>query len=167
MNLVLMGVAGSGKTTVGQKLAAALGGSWRFADADDFHPPANIDKMSSGLPLEDADRWPWLDALRGHLDACAVRGEFVVLACSALKAAYRRQLAAARGGTRMIYLRGDPAAFRRRLRARTGHYLKADLLDSQFAALEEPEPAAALIIDATQPTDEIVGRIIAELSKRQ
>jgi gluconokinase len=166
MHRILMGVAGSGKSTVGRALAAALGGSWRFDDADDFHPPANIHKMSRGVPLEDADRWPWLDALRDHLDACSARGGSVVLACSALKASYRRRLAEARGGTRVIYLQGDPATFRSRLRARTEHYMKADLLDSQFAALEEPEPGAALIIDATLPTDEIVRRIGAEMPKR-
>ena len=163
MNLVLMGVAGSGKTTVGRKLAAALGDPWRFADADDFHPPANVDKMSRGVPLDDADRWPWLDALRAHLDACAARGASVVLACSALKESYRHRLAAGRAPARFVYLKGDPAEFRARLLARPDHYMKAGLLDSQFAALEEPAPGAALVIDATLSADEIVARIIKTL----
>jgi len=163
MNLILMGVAGSGKTTVGRQLAAALGRGWRFDDADDFHPAANVAKMSRGVPLDDADRWPWLDALRVHLDACAARGESVVLACSALKESYRRRLAAARAPTRLVYLRGDPATFQARLRARQDHYMKADLLDSQFAALEAPGPDAALVVDGTLAPSEIVARIVAEL----
>ncbi len=163
MNLILTGVAGSGKTTIGRKLAAALGGAWRFADADDFHPRANVAKMSRGVPLDDADRWPWLDALRDHLDACAARGESVVLACSALKDSYRRRLATARAPVRFIFLRGDAATFRARLRSRPDHYMKADLLDSQFAALEEPRPDTALIIEATLAPDEIVARITTAL----
>jgi len=163
MTIVVMGVAGSGKTTVGRRLAAALGGAWRFADADDFHPPANVAKMSSGVPLDDADRRPWLDALRVHLDACAVRNESVVLACSALKESYRRRLAAARGPVRFVYLKGAPAELRARLTGRQGHYLKADLLDSQFAALEEPAPGAALVVEAALAPDEIVRRIVAAL----
>jgi gluconokinase len=167
MNLILMGVAGSGKTAVGRKLAAALGGRWRFDDADDFHPPANIEKMSRGVPLDDADRWPWLEAIRVHLDACAARGESVVLACSALKESYRRRLAAARAPTRFVYLRGDPATFRDRLHARPDHYMKAGLLDSQFAALEEPAPGTALVIDAALAPDAIVDRIVGDYRLRQ
>ena len=165
MNLILMGVAGSGKTTVGEKLAPALGPGWRFDDADDFHPAANVEKMRRGIPLEDADRWPWLDALRAHLDACASRGESVVLACSALKEPYRRRLALARGPSRFIHLRADPATLRRRLAARRDHYMAADLLDSQLATLEEPAPGAALIVDATRAPDDIVRRIVAALSE--
>ncbi len=166
MNLVIMGVAGSGKTTVGRKLAAALGGAWRFADADDFHPRANIDKMSRSVPLDDADRWPWLDALQAHLDACSTRGESVVLACSALKESYRRRLAAARAPTRFVYLRGDAASFRARLHAREDHYMKADLLDSQFAALEEPGPDSAQVVDAMLAPEVIVARIAAALPEK-
>ncbi len=165
MNIILMGVAGSGKTTVGTKLAAALGEPWRFADADDFHPRANIEKMGRGVPLDDADRWPWLDRLTAHLDACAARGESVVLACSALKESYRRRLAAARGPVRFVYLKAAPAELRARLKGRQGHYLKADLLDSQLAALEEPAPGAALVVDASLAPDVIVARIIQALAK--
>jgi gluconokinase len=163
MNLVLMGVAGSGKTTVGRKLAARLGRRWRFCDADDFHSPANIEKMRHGVPLTDVDRAPWLDALGAHLAACAARGESVVLACSALKEAYRRRLAPASGAAHFVYLKSDFAAILARLQNRRGHYLKAALLRSQFAALEEPAPGAALVIDAALPPDEIVARILAEL----
>jgi gluconokinase len=166
MNLVLMGVAGSGKTTVGRRLAARLGGRWRFDDADDFHPPTNIDKMSRGIPLTDADRAPWLDALGAHLAACAARGEPVVLACSALKEAYRRRLATASGATHFVYLKSDFAAILARLQNRRHHYLKAALLRSQFAALEEPAPGTALVVDAALPPDEIVARILAELEGR-
>ena len=135
MNIVLMGVAGSGKTTVGKRLAARLGGRWRFCDADDFHAPANIEKMRRGRPLTDADRAPWLAALGAHLRACASQGESVVLACSALKEAYRRQLAAASEITRFVYLQTDFAAIHARLQRRRRHYMKADLLRSQFDAL--------------------------------
>jgi gluconokinase len=164
MNLVLMGVAGSGKTTVGRKLAARLGGGWRFDDADDFHPPANIGKMGRGIPLSAADRTPWLDALRAHLAACATRGESVVLACSALKKAYRRRLAAPGGSTRFIYLQGDFATFLPRLQRRPDHYMKATMLRSQFEALEEPAPGTALVIAAALPPDDIVARILQHLA---
>lgn len=163
MNLILMGVAGSGKTTIGRKLAARLGRDWRFDDADNFHRRANIEKMGAGIPLDDADRAPWLDALRAHLDACAKRGESVVLACSALKKDYRHALAAARSPTQFAYLRGDFPTLFARLRSRRGHYMKEAMLRSQFEALEEPAPGDALVIDASQSPDEIVDRIVAEL----
>lgn len=162
MNLILMGVAGSGKTTIGQKLAARLGGGWRFGDADDFHPPSSIKKMSRGLPLEDADRQPWLESLRAHLDASFARGESVVLACSALKKAYRRTLAGTRGPTFFVYLKGDVDTIQARLRTRQDHYLKETLLRSQFETLEEPMPGTALVVDATLPPDEIVARILRD-----
>jgi gluconokinase len=162
MNIILIGVAGSGKTTIGEKLAARLGGNWRFDDADHFHPPANIAKMSRGVPLDDAARAPWLEALRAHLGASAVRGEHVILACSALKESYRRQLADTPGPTRFVYLKSSFAILRRRLRTRRGHYMKATLLRSQFEALEEPAPETALVIDATLAPDEIVRRILQD-----
>lgn len=163
MNLVLMGVAGSGKTTIGRRLARRLGKPWRFYDADRFHPPANIEKMSRGVPLDDADRAPWLKALRAHLDARAARGENAILACSALKETYRRKLAGADGATRFIHLRGDYAAILARLRGRRRHYFKEDMLRGQFDAMEEPAPGAALVIDATLSPAEIVERILREL----
>ncbi len=167
MNIVLMGVSGSGKTTAGKKLAAALGGAWHFADADDFHPPANVAKMGAGIALDDADRRPWLDALRSHLDACAANGESVILACSALKAAYRERLSPASGRTVFVYLRADPRTLRNRLRQRRGHYMKADLLDSQLATLEEPVSGSAVVVDATLPPDKVVTQIVASLDLHQ
>lgn len=163
MNIILMGVAGSGKTTVGEKLAARLGGNWRFSDADQFHSAASVEKMSRGLPLDDADRAPWLAALRAHLDGGAARGQQVILACSALKEAYRRQLAGTAGSTRFVYLKGDFATIRVRLRDRHGHYLKERMLRSQFDTLEEPAPDAAFVVAAALPPDEIVARVVKEL----
>lgn len=162
MNIILLGVAGSGKTTVGEKLAARLGGGWRFSDADQFHSAASIEKMSRGVPLDDADRAPWLAALRAHLDACAARGQQVILTCSALKEAYRRQLAGSRDSTRLVYLKGDFDTILARLRGRQGHYLKETMLRSQFDTLEEPAPDAALVVDAALPADEIVAQILRE-----
>jgi gluconokinase len=141
MNIILIGVAGSGKTTIGEKLAARLGGNWRF---------------------DDADRAPWLDVLHSHLGASAARGEHVILACSALKASYRHKLADTPGPTRFVYLKGGFETMRGRLRARRGHYLKETLLRSQFEALEEPAPEAVLVIDASLAPDEIVKRILQD-----
>lgn len=163
MNLIVMGVAGSGKTTVGRRLAARLGAPWRFVEGDDFHPPANRAKMGRGVPLDDADRSPWLDALRARLDAGAARGESVVLACSALKETYRRRLAAPGGDTRFVYLKAELASLEPRLRRRRGHYMKAAMLRSQFETLEAPEPGTALVVDADLAPDDIVDRIAAGL----
>ena len=163
MNIIVLGVAGSGKTTVGRKLAARLGGNWRFVDADAFHPAANVGKMGRGVPLDDADRVPWLAALAAHLDACAARGQQVVLACSALKEAYRRRLAVSREATRFVLLKTDVATLEARLRRRRSHYMKAAMLPSQLAALEIPAPGAAVVIDAALPPREIVGRILQGL----
>ncbi len=161
MNIVIMGVAGCGKTTVGQQLAVRLGGPWRFVEGDDFHPAANIAKMTRGEPLTDADRAPWLEALRAHLAACGKRGESVILACSALKEVYRRRLAAGRGTTRFVYLRGNFATLQARLRRRRGHYMKAAMLRSQIETLEEPAPGTALAIDAALPPRAIVDHIVS------
>ena len=154
MVLVLMGVAGSGKTTVGRRLAEELG--WTFYDADDFHTPSNVGKMSRGVPLDDADRAPWLDALGGLVRDCLGRGESAVLACSALKESYRRRLLCD-GRVRLVYLRGDYELVRDRLEGRRGHYMKPGMLDSQFAALEEPGPETHF--DISPPPEEIVRAI--------
>jgi gluconokinase len=159
MIIVLMGVSGSGKTTVGQELANRLG--WKLLDADDYHPPANIEKMSRGVPLEDADRWPWLDRLNGMMREADARGESTLLACSALKARYRERLGAGLGDVRWVYLKGDFALIESRLLARKGHYMKAGLLQSQFAALEEP--GDALVIDIAEAPAQIAARLAKQL----
>jgi len=159
MVVVLMGVSGVGKTEVGTRLARALGGE--FAEGDDYHPPANIAKMRSGVPLDDADREPWLETLSREIGAWLDAGKTVVLACSALKQRYRDILKAGRPGVRFVYLKGDPALIRERLAGRRGHYMPASLLDSQLAALEEPTDAITVSVAGTP--DEIVAEIVAAL----
>ena len=154
MLIVLMGVAGSGKTTVGRALAAELG--WKFYDADDFHPPANVAKMARGVPLDDADRLPWLEALQALVRACLERGESAVLACSALKAFYRAHLLLD-ARVKLVYLKGNFDLIQKRLANRQGHFMSAAMLDSQFAALEEPE--ASTHYDASRPPAELVREI--------
>lgn len=136
MIVVVMGVSGSGKTTVGELLSKRLG--WPLLDADDFHPAGNIEKMRSGIPLTDEDRWPWLDRLNGLLREKDLNGESALLACSALKQKYRDRLAAGLKDPRWVYLKGSFELIEARLKARKGHYMKAGLLESQFATLEEP-----------------------------
>jgi gluconokinase len=142
MVVVLMGVTGSGKTTVGRALAQSLG--WAFYDADDYHPPANVAKMASGVPLTDNDRWPWLDRIADMLGRVQANGSHAVLACSALKQTYRDRIARA-GDVHFVYLKGDLATIEARLAARRHKYMPASLLPSQFATLEEP--ADALVVD--------------------
>ena len=154
MIILVMGVTGSGKTTVGKALAESV--HWQFADADDFHSPANIAKMRAGIPLDDADRVPWLAALRMQIDNWLRAGTNAVLACSALKHAYREQLVAS-SEVRVVYLRGSRELIAKRLKERHGHYMDPNLLPSQFATLEEPRDALAVDVDAS--VDEIVGRI--------
>jgi len=150
-----MGVAGSGKTTVGRALAESLG--WRFTDADDFHPPANVAKMSAGIPLTDEDRAPWLAAVRAHIDArLAARGN-TVLACSALKSAYRDFLITDPGCIKTIHLNGPTALLQERLHLRQSHFAKADLLESQLQTLEPP--ANALTMDISASPDVLASRI--------
>jgi carbohydrate kinase (thermoresistant glucokinase family) len=138
MIVVVMGVSGSGKSTVGGALAEALGA--KFLDADDFHPPANVAKMTAGVPLTDDDRWPWLDRVVDALRAAVRERRDVVLACSALRQAYRERLAAA-GDVRFVHLRGDLPTIAERLAARRHRYMPASLLASQFATLEPPRDA--------------------------
>jgi gluconokinase len=150
-----MGVSGSGKTEIGTRLAEALGGT--FVEGDDYHPPANVAKMRSGVPLDDADRQPWLERLSREIGAWLDAGKTVVLACSALKQRYRDILKAGRPGVRFVHLKGDEALIRKRLDKRRGHYMPASLLESQFAALEEAGDAITVGIDA--PPDAIVAEI--------
>jgi len=146
MLLILMGVSGSGKTTVGLALSRALG--WPYFDADDYHPAGNVEKMRAGTPLTDADRWPWLDRLNELLRARQVRGESAILGCSALKQAYRDRLANGLEALRWVHLEGSFELIQSRLQARKGHYMPATLLQSQFATLEAPTDAVTLDIRA-------------------
>jgi gluconokinase len=135
--VIIFGVSGAGKTTIGKLLAAQLG--WQFYEADDFHPRSNIEKMRRGRPLTDEDRWPWLERLREQIALSLSAKENAVLACSALKRAYREHLRVS-GDVKFVFLRGDYALIAERLRHRRGHFMNPELLRSQFADLEEPEP---------------------------
>jgi gluconokinase len=159
MVIVVMGVSGSGKTTVGRLLADALGAE--FAEGDAYHPPANIEKMRRGIPLEDADRWPWLHTLAAQIGRWLAAGTTVVLTCSALKQRYRDVLAQGRPGVRFVHLHGEKALIRRRLDRRRGHYMPATLLDSQFAALEPP--GDAITVDVAGTPEAVAATIIGEL----
>jgi len=154
-----MGPAGSGKTTVGELLASQLG--WEFADGDSFHSPANIEKMSRGVPLDDHDRIPWLDAIRAAMEHWNAQRRNVVLACSALKKSYRERLLI-NSAVRLVYLKGTFDLLRQRLHARKGHYATEQILKSQFADLEEP--ADAITMDVAQSPEEIVAQIRKQLS---
>lgn len=160
MVLVVMGVAGSGKTTVGRALAAALG--CPFADADAFHPPENIAKMAAGQPLDDADRAPWLAAIRAWIDAHLARGECAVVTCSALKRRYRDVLRPDPTRVRFLYLCGSRELIASRLAAREGHFMKPRMLDSQLADLEPPEDA--LTLDIALPPEKLVAEIRRNLA---
>jgi len=153
-----MGVSGAGKTAIGEALATELG--WRFIDADDFHPEANVAKMAAGEPLDDPDRWPWLDRLNAMLRA----EEDAVLACSALKERYRARLAKGVGRVEWIYLKGDFDLIRSRLLQRQHRYMPASLLESQFAALEPP--ARAITVDVSADVATCVAAIAARLRAR-
>ena len=155
MIVVLMGVAGSGKTTIGSRLAEDLG--WRFVDADDFHSPENIRRMAAGQTLTDLDRQPWLARLRVEITNAIAAGENVALACSALKQASREQLAVEPRSVRFVYLRGSVELVRQRLRNRSGHFMREEMLASQFAALEEP--ADAVVVDIDERPRRIVEQI--------
>jgi len=154
-----MGPAGSGKTTVGELLAAQL--KWEFADGDNFHPPANVEKMSRGIPLHDEDRIPWLHAIRDAMLRWHTQGKNVVLACSALKQSYR-ELLLINSKVKLVYLKGSYELFRERLRARKGHYAGEQILPGQFADLEEP--VDAITIDAALPPQQIVAEIRQRLA---
>ena len=156
---IIMGVSGSGKTTVGKALASKLG--WDFYDADDFHPPENISKMENGVPLTDADRAPWLAALHHLIESCLKRNRPGVLACSALKESYRKELMAGTEDVQLVYLKGSYELIWSRMAARTDHYMKPEMLKSQFDALEEP--VDALAVDVSPSVDEIVQEILHQM----
>ena len=158
MIVLVMGVAGVGKTTIGEPLARALG--WRFLDADDYHPPENVAKMKAGIPLQDADRWPWLSRLNRELKDL----ENAVLACSALKQSYRERLAQGIPKFTVVYLYGSAKLIRARLESRQHHYMPAALLDSQLAALEPPERAIA--IDVAAPLEDCLSAILVAVRQQ-
>jgi gluconokinase len=164
--LILMGVAGSGKSTIAEGLAARLG--WRYEDGDTFHPASNITKMSAGIPLTDEDRWPWLQAIADEIDRACAAGERAVVACSALKRAYRNVLVHGRDDVRVVFLDGTKQLIAGRLSQRKGHFMPAGLLDSQFKTLERPgvdEPAVTVSIDASVTA--IVADIVRQLNLAQ
>jgi gluconokinase len=160
--LVVMGVSGSGKTTIADRLAHRLG--WTFEDGDRFHPASNVAKMSAGHPLTDEDRWPWLQAIADEIDRVGAAGEHAVIACSALKRAYRDILVHGRSDVRIVYLEGTQELIAKRLAQRKGHFMPSGLLASQFKTLEPPGPEenpVTVSIDAS--VDAIVDDIIRQL----
>ena len=162
MIVIIFGVSGAGKTTVGKLLARELG--WRFIEADDFHSAANIEKMRNGHPLTDEDRWPWLDCLRKQIEQLLPARENAVLACSALKRAYRDRLRA-NDEVKFVFLRGDYALVEKQLRSRHGHFMNANLLQSQFDDLEEPQSdKQVLTIRLGATPQEIVEEIKTKLN---
>lgn len=157
MIVIIMGVTGAGKTTIGKLLAEQLG--WPFADADDFHPRSNVEKIRQGIPLTDQDRAPWLARLRNEIAACIGQGRNAVLACSALKRVYREELKVG-PEVRFVCLKGSAELIAARLRSRTGHFAGAQILASQFADLEEPEGEVTADIGPSPPI------IVAEIRQR-
>ena len=159
--MIIFGVSGAGKTTVGKLLAREAG--WRFIEADDFHPKANIEKMRAGHALTDEDRWPWLERLRQQIERSVAAGENAVLACSALKRAYRDRLRVGKA-VKFVFLRGDYALIENQLRSRHRHFMNATLLRSQFDDFEQPQPDEhVLTMQLGRSPDEIVKEIEAKL----
>ncbi|HJU73683.1 MAG TPA: gluconokinase [Gemmatimonadaceae bacterium] len=157
---VVMGVAGSGKSTIGASLARALG--IPFVEGDEYHPAENVRRMSLGIPLTDADRMPWLRALGARLRQAREAGTGLVLSCSALKRAYRDTLRDEAGELQFVFLKGAPELIAGRLAGRSGHFMPASLLESQFAILEEPAPnERAWVCDIRQPIEELVAALVA------
>ena len=163
--IIVMGVSGSGKSTIGALLAEALG--WPFADADGFHPAANVAKMAAGQPLTDADRWPWLDAIAAHIGASRTAGQPVVVACSALRRAYRERLRAGHGDLIFLHLAGAPEVIATRQAARQGHFMPPSLMASQFATLEDTaEEADAVTVSVSASPHEVVATALEQLAVR-
>lgn len=158
--LIVSGVSGSGKTTIGKLLARRLG--WPYAEADAFHSAANVAKMAAGTPLSDADRWPWLRAIAAWIDERIAKGEHGVVSCSALRRSYRDVLR--RPEARFVYLRGNPELIAARVAVRKEHFFKLGMLDSQFAILEEPsEDEHVISVASAEKPDQIVEEVIAVL----
>jgi carbohydrate kinase (thermoresistant glucokinase family) len=161
--LIVMGVSGSGKSTIGTLLAMRL--QWEFEDGDWFHPAANVEKMHRGIPLTDEDRWPWLAAIAEWIDQTRRSGGHAVIACSALKRRYRDVLVGERKDVGLVYLKGDEALIARRFATRHEHFMPVSLLHSQFEALEEPGPDEGPITVSIEPAPrEVVSRILSALS---
>jgi len=159
MVIILMGVSGAGKTTVGQLLATQLG--WEFADADDYHSAGNVEKMRTGIPLTDVDRAPWLATLRSLIAVWLTEGKNAVLACSALKHTYR-EIMQLSPEVKFVYLKGNPSLLQQRLHSRVGHFMTEQMLASQLAVLEEPDNA--MVVDVDCSPAEIVAKIWASLA---
>jgi gluconokinase len=161
---VVMGVSGSGKTTIARGLADGEG--WILLEGDQFHPPANIAKMQAGIPLTDADRWPWLRAIAEREDQLRAAGQSAVVACSALKRAYRDILIGDRPNTLLVYLRGSKALIGERMKARQHHFMPPALLDSQFADLEEPgAEEKPIIVDIAGPLDAVIRNAVRQVKE--
>lgn len=162
---VVMGVSGSGKSTIAGRLAAELG--WEYQEGDALHPPANVEKMKGGTPLTDADRLPWLRRIAERIDDWRAHGRPGVVTCSALKRSYRDVIVGDRPDVALVYLRGSPELIKQRLAQRRGHFMPPALLDSQFAVLEEPgADEHAIVVDIGGTPDEIVREIVAQLRAR-
>lgn len=160
--LIVMGVSGSGKSTIAERLAKRLG--WTCEDGDRFHPAGNVAKMSAGHPLDDADRWPWLQAIADEIERVCTGGGHVVMACSALKRAYRDVLVRSRSDVRIVFLDGSQALIADRLGRRKGHFMPPGLLDSQFRTLEPPqEDERPITVSIDAPVETIVENIVAQL----
>ena len=163
---VVMGVSGSGKTTIARLMADRLG--WQMLEGDKLHPPANVAKMRSGTPLDDADRWPWLQAIAARIDAWRDAGVSGVVACSALKRAYRDILIGPRPDVVLVYLQGTKALIAGRLAARKGHFMPPGLLDSQFQTLEAPTAEERPVVASIAPAPEVIAAtIVGELKQRE
>jgi gluconokinase len=163
--IVMMGVSGSGKTTVAVKLAEQLG--WQMLEGDKLHPPANVEKMKAGTPLDDNDRWPWLRAIADVVDNWRAEGVSGVVACSALKRSYRDMLVGSRPNVLLVYLQGSHDLIAARMAARHGHFMPTALLDSQFATLEEPTEAEhPIVVSIAPPPDAIVAAVIEKLKQQ-
>lgn len=161
----MMGVSGSGKTTIAQGVGARLG--WHVLEGDRFHPPANVQKMSKGIPLDDADRLPWLEAIAAAIDRMLAQGLPTAIACSALKRKYRDLLIGKRRDVVLVYLKGSEELIRQRMANREGHFMPPSLLASQFVTLEEPEPDEhPIIVDVAASSEAIVSSVIKAMQER-